>query len=858
MELTEKYGPEGAKALADLYDEELSADKLGAVARDFSAYYNAGRDGTNLLDVTPSGKGETLRVLGGDTEALTRMEVAAYEAGRKDAAAAAKNNISGGIDDGKTGAIRVSERAERKTLQSADEQGGAVRGKQSEDLARRKNNDGRGTRAEGRGSAGAPEKARGQKVSAKALGIPTGTDDQELVITTKADSWGYKHLSRFGVEYTSVAGEIKVNDGEKTFGVGGVQWSEGGEYKVVTRSDSSDFTEEQFARHEQAHFEIESGKVDIAELSGRVIDIAGGDDEVRELLRAYYDDYGDTYNAAGIIKELMADAKANMDRYGVQGAKKAMDTLRRAFGRVYEQSRGAKSTGGDSVAFSRGNDKSYDFSKSFGEQIDDYKNGVFPRNDTLVVRDTPEVFREIGMNALPMTYGQQHLKEALVNKDGDHLGEALLKKLPEALENPIAIIDSATVAGRLVAIVEIPGETRNAIAAIEIDGDGWLHGKKIDSNAITTAFQKKNVITKLLFDAVESEANKNGGIYYWNKKKALNAARVHGVQFPGGSAIADGFIRSITDPLSKVNPKIKNIFDTKQFKRWFGNSKVVNEDGTPKVVYHGTDAEFTVFDRTKGRSTMDIQGMFFSPWELDAAGYGPNVGAYYLSLKNPAPEEVAYKALNMFKGQNDAGVKAREYLEKLGYDGVNNGDEEYIAFYPSQIKSATDNIGTFDGNNPDIYYSRSVNEDLSAEVADLMRQLKEKNEQLARAKGQLKRTTVPTVRSDDVGKVARDIIKRYGSKASQKAVAAQMEDLANLLVRGGDEQGDATFERIKESAAEIMSGKKLPAMILAGSWLMYSLTRCKAGRRRSGTASSRRRRAFPARPRLCGRRSLRG
>ncbi len=134
-------------------------------------------------------------------------------------------------------------------------------------------------------------------------------------------------------------------------------------------------------------------------------------------------------------------------------------------------------------------------------------------------------------------------------------------------------------------------------------------------------------------------------------------------------------------------------------------SKVVDEDGRPLVVYHGTDADFNVFDRSKGRSTMDIQGSFFSPWELDAEGYGGNVRAYFLNIKNPAPEGVAYRALNRFKGQNNAGVKAREYLESLGYDGVNNSGEEFIAFSPEQIKLAEGNRGTFDRTNPDIRYS---------------------------------------------------------------------------------------------------------------------------------------------------------
>lgn len=136
--------------------------------------------------------------------------------------------------------------------------------------------------------------------------------------------------------------------------------------------------------------------------------------------------------------------------------------------------------------------------------------------------------------------------------------------------------------------------------------------------------------------------------------------------------------------------------------KYFADSKIRDEDGNLRVVYHGTDQEFTVFDRTKGRANMDIQGSFFSPWEDDAGGYGGEVKAYYLNITNPASESEGYKALNMFKGQNNAGVKARDYLESLGYDGVNNGDEEYIAFNPEQIKEVGNKNPTSD---PDIRYS---------------------------------------------------------------------------------------------------------------------------------------------------------
>lgn len=145
------------------------------------------------------------------------------------------------------------------------------------------------------------------------------------------------------------------------------------------------------------------------------------------------------------------------------------------------------------------------------------------------------------------------------------------------------------------------------------------------------------------------------------------------------------------------------------------NSKIRDEDGNLLVVYHGTTEDFTVFDMNKGRSTMDIQGAFFSPYDIEAGGYGDRVGSYFLNITNPAPEGVAYAALNRFKGQNEAGKKAREYLISEGYDGVANYDE-YIAFYPEQIKSADpvtyDDQGNviplserFQTNNPDVRYA---------------------------------------------------------------------------------------------------------------------------------------------------------
>ena len=148
-------------------------------------------------------------------------------------------------------------------------------------------------------------------------------------------------------------------------------------------------------------------------------------------------------------------------------------------------------------------------------------------------------------------------------------------------------------------------------------------------------------------------------------------------------------------------------------------SKIVDENGEPLVVYHGSDAEFEVFDRTKGRSGMDIQGMFFSPWDYESEGYGKNVRAFFLNIKNPATGSKSYEVFSKYESENYAGIKARDELEHSGYDGVASGDMEdedleFIAFEPNQIKSATDNNGVFSPDDANIYHQKdSLDNDMA-------------------------------------------------------------------------------------------------------------------------------------------------
>ena len=144
---------------------------------------------------------------------------------------------------------------------------------------------------------------------------------------------------------------------------------------------------------------------------------------------------------------------------------------------------------------------------------------------------------------------------------------------------------------------------------------------------------------------------------------------------------------------------------TAAFKNWFGDSKVVDKNGEPLVVYHGAkqDIESGIFRMEKG---MLGQGVYFTSSPKEADFYTSN--AVWRTDANIVPAYVSIKNPYLAKDKWDKGaLKAREN----GHDGVvllkPDGSIEWaIPFSSNQIKSAIGNSGNFDGKNPNVLYSR--------------------------------------------------------------------------------------------------------------------------------------------------------
>lgn len=99
------------------------------------------------------------------------------------------------------------------------------------------------------------------------------------------------------------------------------------------------------------------------------------------------------------------------------------------------------------------------------------------------------------------------------------------------------------------------------------------------------------------------------------------------------------------------------------FNRWFGNSKVVNIDGTPMVVYHGTVNDYDAFDMGRRTSGNLGRGFYFTDSTEDAnenyAGEGPD-----LTMRIELLAERIEQG-DDFEGDHDAAVElARKQLSE--------------------------------------------------------------------------------------------------------------------------------------------------------------------------------------------------
>jgi hypothetical protein len=199
---------------------------------------------------------------------------------------------------------------------------------------------------------------------------------------------------------------------------------------------------------------------------------------------------------------------------------------------------------------------------------------------------------------------------------------------------------------------------------------------------------------------------------------------------------------------SNLTPEQYAVVRTNAFKEWFGDweklamakvkdpamdevtlanlskdvSKVVDENGEPLVVYHGTPYEFTIFKKDKPTIGAYGQGFYFTNDKGFASNYakieGSKILTCFLNVKKifEIDNDELPIGYEKYSDMADNKGKSRDFtikLKSLLYDGVfaNNtyNENEFVVFEPNQIKLADGTNTTFDRNNTDIRFNNGGN-----------------------------------------------------------------------------------------------------------------------------------------------------
>ena len=196
--------------------------------------------------------------------------------------------------------------------------------------------------------------------------------------------------------------------------------------------------------------------------------------------------------------------------------------------------------------------------------------------------------------------------------------------------------------------------------------------------------------------------------------------------FKDGGSIATEVLLAPNGKVSNLSTQQWHLVRTPEFKAWFGDwendpanaSKVVDENGEPQLMYHGTNNVFYIFDKNKSK---DIEGrnigmgqgkgkFYFTACYKTAQTNGSNIISAFIKIINPFSIQFYDKIVDRECSYGSSRLKRDKIIANLdkelkdeGYDGLyENG--ACACLKPTQIKLADGTNTTFQSNNPDIRF----------------------------------------------------------------------------------------------------------------------------------------------------------
>jgi hypothetical protein len=350
-----------------------------------------------------------------------------------------------------------------------------------------------------------------------------------------------------------------------------------------------------------------------------------------------------------------------------------------------------------------------------------WSNGELKASDIIRFGNTSHILQQFGFPDLPVEMAQSVLKKAVNKKHNVEIGD--LKGLGTALQYPLAILKSKHGPEHRVLLTKLRHKDGNIVVAVELNATQM----GFEVSDITSVHPKRD-------ESVMRWVFEDNLLVAYDKSK-------------GREWLEDSARSNSSQPQDITTLDDYSMYDVEGF---VNTSKVVDSNGEPLVVYHGTASDFTVFDASKaGKHFNDPTGFYFTNNtshstgrrdgklevynDMTSAGAyaknanvmmddkgAPNIMPVFVNLKNPliiTEDSDGRGVLSLIESRTRGAGYALQEAQAEGHDGIvvtdtgmtfeSTGQNETVvaATDPNQIKSATGNTGAFSLETDDIRYS---------------------------------------------------------------------------------------------------------------------------------------------------------
>lgn len=203
----------------------------------------------------------------------------------------------------------------------------------------------------------------------------------------------------------------------------------------------------------------------------------------------------------------------------------------------------------------------------------------------------------------------------------------------------------------------------------------WVNRKKSEFQDVWKSRQVKKGMYPAVLNVQNPIVEKNQNTYYEEQRGLFTKAKQN-----KNDAIVSNEAKNEfgSDVVIVFNPKENVHFlgtkqDVEDFKNWKNSnkdktnvSKVVDENGEPLLVWHGTTENFDAFSKSWRGATDPGDwglGFYFSPKKSSSEMYGNILMPVFLSIKNPVPNE-KFKMINAFGREKAKPITLKETIQK--------------------------------------------------------------------------------------------------------------------------------------------------------------------------------------------------